>query len=396
MRKISKQNFKSFFMWVIIFALTLIISMSGAYAYFTATAEKQQSSLTTGIIKVGFVADSTKIVETGSSTQVATKIVPGSSVTYQGLVQNTGTADMYAVLECHVTVDGNTVQTQYYTATGTKLTYEDAQNAFTTDATPIAVNATSQFKIEFVFDTGYDNSYKNKSATLQVVARAIQQSHLTAVQATNQLLSGYIPADALPAAYTRLEYITTQYDSTSKKGAYLDTGVYPSTTTNIGVEMKYQTSTSGVWMFGSRTSMTSTDNFGLFSNNTTQFWAQVGGSSSTTGGRFNYTVTGTHTIKLTTKDFTYDGNKSTFTTSLTGTAKYPLVIGTMNSAGSIDNRYFVGNIYYCNIYSGDTLLKKYIPCKRNTDGKVGLYDAVSKEFKVSSNSSYDFVAGPTA
>ncbi len=393
MRKISKQNFKSFFMWVIIFALTLIISMSGAYAYFTATAEKKQSSLTTGIIKVGFVADSTKIVETGSSTQVATKIVPGSSVTYQGLVQNTGTADMYAVLECHVTVDGNTVQTQYYTATGTKLTYEDAQNAFTTGATPIAVNATSQFKIEFVFDTGYDNSYKNKSATLQVVARAIQQSHLTAVQATNQLLSGYIPADALPAAYTRVEYIETAGE------AYLDTGVYPAEVQNLGLDMKYDSLAYGKWMFGSRSSYGSADTYGIYISSSNEYGLQIGGATGSNRFAISKPTTGLHTLKIMQSKVYFDGTDAKVSITATTTAstkKYPMWLGTINQANTADsgqNRNFIGKIYYFTLYSGTDLVRKMIPCK-NSAGVAGMYDMSTKTFYASKTSTA-FTAGPT-
>lgn len=563
-------------MWVIVFALTLVISMGGAYAYFTASTEKKQASATTGIIAVGF-SDDTKLVESSTGSYSNIKIVPGSTVSYHGYVKNTGTAAMYAVLECNVTVDSKIVQTQYYTATGTKLSYSDAQKTFTTDATAIAIGGQSAFDILFTFDKTYDNSYKNKTAKLQVVARAIQQSHLTAVQATNQLLSGSMPVDSLPSSYTQLEYVemtgaqwintpfyvsgttdnfivetalkwtdiskrqlmgydggstgyfginevakyeiggsvstisanTTSFDSlqvirdktnkiwsmyvnnslaktstvdakegimtigtfgnlsnyacsaqmkyfkiyqdgamkycyipaknssgvagmyetvngvwypsktstafvagpevfgtgvtstytqlkhiTTAGAAYINTGVYPAGVTDFGVEIKYNSSTGSKWLFGSRTAAQNKDNFGLFFNGTTQFWAQVGGNTGSTGGYFTHTVTGTHTIKLTTKDFTYDDTKTTFTTTLTaGTAKYPLVIGTMNNAGSMDDRGFVGNIYYCTIYSGTSVIRNYVPCK-NASGVVGMYDTVTGTF-YKSGSSTAFTAGPT-
>lgn len=180
-------------MWVITFALTLVVSMGSAYAYFTATAEKKQSSLTTGIIKIGF--GDTTLTTSGSGGVINTRIVPGSQVEYNGIVQNTGNANMYSVLECSVYVEGSAdpIQTQYYTATGTQLAYSDSQHQFTTGATPIAVGGSKQFVIYFTFDSSYGNEYKNKTAQLKVVAYGIQQSHVTALEATNILLKDKTP-----------------------------------------------------------------------------------------------------------------------------------------------------------------------------------------------------------
>ena len=177
-------------MWVITFALTLIISMGGAYAYFTATATKKQSEMTTAIIKVALTDTQLKTTSEGSTT--ATKILPGSTINYSGKVQNTGNTDMYALLEFNVFVEGSDepIQTTYYTADGTQLVYSNSSSAYTTEATPIAVGSSKAFILYFTFDPTYGNEYKNKSAQLKVVAHGIQQSHVTALEATNILLNG--------------------------------------------------------------------------------------------------------------------------------------------------------------------------------------------------------------
>ena len=139
-------------MWVIVFALTLVISMGGAYAYFTATATKKQSEMTTAIIKVALTDTQLKTTSEGSTT--ATKILPGSTINYSGKVQNTGNTDMYALLEFNVFVEGSDepIQTTYYTADGTKLVYSDSLKEYTTGATQIAANATKDFNLTFTFD----------------------------------------------------------------------------------------------------------------------------------------------------------------------------------------------------------------------------------------------------
>ena len=189
MKNYKRVNFKSIFMWVITFALTLVVSMGGAFAYFTATAKKQQSNMTTAIIKVGI--SNTKLTATGQTGALSTKIVPGSTVQYTGVVQNTGTAAIYALLECDVYVDGVLIQTAYYTANGaTEMVYSPSEKKYTTESTPIAVDGSQNFNLSFTFDSSYGNEYKGKTAKLYVIAHAIQQSHLTALEATNILLEG--------------------------------------------------------------------------------------------------------------------------------------------------------------------------------------------------------------
>ena len=197
-------------MWVITFALTLIISMGGAYAYFTATASKKQSEMTTGIIRVGLTDTQLTASNLGSSS--STKILPGSTIKYSGNVQNTGNTDMYAVLEFSVYIEGteDPIQTTYYSAAGTKLVYSDSKQEFVTvGATQIAAGAFQHFELDFKFDSSLDNRYKTKTATVIVTAHAIQYRNIeNAVQAVNLPLSktgGGITR--LPSNYTQLQYV---------------------------------------------------------------------------------------------------------------------------------------------------------------------------------------------
>ena len=205
MKKIHSGYFKSVLLWVIVFVLTLVVSMGGAYAYFTATATKKQATATTGIIRVKFDDNDPQIgVVSGSSVVNNALIVPGSTVYCSGTVINDGTVGMWAVLECSVYVDDMTtpVQTEFYqvngsgTTSATKVLYDstaDELEKFQTSATQIAYQGSQNFSIEFKFATTYDNDYLKKSAKIVVIAHAIQESHVTGVQATNLLLQGKEP-----------------------------------------------------------------------------------------------------------------------------------------------------------------------------------------------------------
>ena len=205
MKKIHSGYLKSVLLWVIVFVLTLVVSMGGAYAYFTATATKKQATATTGIIRVKFdEPDPEKGVVCGDFVVNSTYIVPGSTVYCSGTVINDGTVGMWAVLECSVYVDGtkDPVQTEFYQVDGsgttgaTKIQYNstaDELKRFTTSATQIAFQGSKNFTIEFTFSTAYNNDYLKKSAQIVVIAHAIQESHVAGVEATNLLLQGKEP-----------------------------------------------------------------------------------------------------------------------------------------------------------------------------------------------------------
>lgn len=369
-------------MWVIVFVLTLVVSMGGAYAYFTATAEKRQASATTGIIKVGFSND-TKLVETSTGSSSNIKIVPGSTVNYNGHVQNTGTADMYALLECNVRVDDKIVQTQYYTATGEKMAYSDSQKNFTTEATPIAVGAQSQFSISFTFDKNYGNEYKGKSAKLQVVAHAIQQSHLTALQATNQLLSDVAPVDSLPSNYTELKYI----EATGSQWFATDFAV-DSSTDNFIVETSIKWTQSGTRQLMGY-SGSSSGYFGVRADMKYELAGNVSGNISASTTSFD-------SIKVI-RNKTSNIWSMYVNNSLAGKSSIDAVSGKM-TVGSLYQSETTYKCYcqirYFKIYQDGALKYNLIP-SQNSAGAVGMYDTVNNKF-YTSTSGTAFVAGAPA
>ena len=68
-----------------------------------------------------------------------------------------------------------------------------------------------------------------------------------------------------------------------------------------------------------------------------------------------------------------------------------LILFGYNNAGTINND-FKGKIYYCKIWQNNELVRDYIPCRKESDGKIGMYDLVSNTFYGSGNSA-NFVAG---
>lgn len=50
-------------------------------------------------------------------------------------------------------------------------------------------------------------------------------------------------------------------------------------------------------------------------------------------------------------------------------------------------------IYYCNIYSGETLVRQFVPCWRKEDSKAGMYDLVNEVFYTNRGTGADFICG---
>lgn len=376
-------------MWVIVFALTLVISMGGAYAYFTATATKKQSEMTTAIIKVA-LAD-TQLTTTASGSTTATKILPGSTINYSGKVQNTGNTDMYALLEFNVFVEGSNepIQTAYYAPdeSNTKqIAYSDSLKEYTTGATQIAASATKGFNLTFTFDKTYGNEYKGKTATLKVTAHAIQFRNIaSAVAATNLLLDGSTGGGVtnLPSNYTQLEYVEmngkqwfdTDFQVTADTDNFIvETSIKWTNTAkrqlmgyNGGVSGYFGINASGKYEIGGATgagitaSTNSYDNLRAIRNKTNKIWSLYVNNNLLR----NYGAP--------------DDRSGKFQVgSLISSSEYSCYC----------------QMKYFKIYQNDELKYSLIPAKDAT-GVVGMYDTVNAKFYKSTTSTA-FVAGPVA
>lgn len=50
-------------------------------------------------------------------------------------------------------------------------------------------------------------------------------------------------------------------------------------------------------------------------------------------------------------------------------------------------------MYYCRIYKNGTLVHDLLPCRRDADGKIGMYDIVAGAFRTNGGSGADFTGG---
>jgi len=188
----------------------------------------------------------------------------------------------------------------------------------------------------------------------------------------------------LPEGYTEVEYIENQ------ASAYINTGVYlyDSTANSYSISGKVYP-----------TYVPSLGDFQTFVNAegvTSPYYGMTYRVRSNTGAiQLDQNPSGHATLS---SESLGDGiiqfTISTTATNCTNTI--PLGLFCSWSNGSLNPyRYFRGRMYEMQITLNNTLVRHFVPCKRDSDDIVGLYDIVNDVFYSSVNGVYNFVAGPT-
>ena len=157
---------------VVLFALNL------AYAYFTATANKN-GELTFGEISLE-VQDSSANTMTDASflSAYVGVLEPGKLLNFDGIkIKNIGSADCYSIINLNFTatgLDGEILEYDYwYNLSGAKINVNNLENN-TTTATSIAKDATVTLDLDYTIPWALDNNYLGATATVTLSTHAVQ------------------------------------------------------------------------------------------------------------------------------------------------------------------------------------------------------------------------------
>lgn len=190
----------------------------------------------------------------------------------------------------------------------------------------------------------------------------------------------------LPAGYTQLEYIETSGTQ------YINTGAIPIATDNISLDVEFVTVTGGTSVAGARDvgSVGAGVNFGI---GATSFTMDFFGSRYTLdntpviGSRYRYEVVSK--VGSIYKDGVSLGSN---TFGATGSLTLPLILGGLNNAGNIGASSGASYKIYGMTIEGKLNL---IPCRRNSDSVLGMYDTVTDTFLTNAGTG-TFTAGADA
>ena len=179
----------------------------------------------------------------------------------------------------------------------------------------------------------------------------------------------------LPSGYTQVEYIE------SSGTQYIDTGFYPKYNSRVELDVSDFTNTTAI-LFGSKDadSATATNQFSVYRNSSSAIRCDYFGTN------VSMSISDTTSKTTVIRDanvVTAWGVTATNTAVTSGSVSYPMMLLTLNTAGT----YPMGNpaickVYGCRIYDGGltgSLVRNYVPVV-NSSGEAGLYDLVTMTF----------------
>lgn len=274
-----------------------------------------------------------------------------------------GSGYMYTASSASYYPSGCLLNSQYYLENATTL----AGNANFTSPTGAS-------------ETGHaGNGYIRITVIKAESGNALVKTTSNAWKEQKQMFVNIGVSSSIPSELIELEYI----ESTGTQ--YINTGFKPNQNSRIIFDF-FPISIDQTHLFGSRTSNSSSDYFLVLC----------------TGGyyRDDYASNKIVTTIAPTDHIIIDKNKNivnfgsqTYTHSTaTFTGAYPIYLFASNTGGNIS---YMTNIrlYSCKIYENGTLVRDFIPVKRTSDSKCGLWDKVTKAFYPNAGTG-TFTAGP--
>lgn len=193
----------------------------------------------------------------------------------------------------------------------------------------------------------------------------------------------------LPDGYTEVEYI----ENTST--AYINTNYNPNQDTRIVADMQVVTYNTYGRLFGAGNHNTANTISCDYVDNGSKFEVSWGGIT----GWSQYASEANYNRRI------YDWNKNSLYVDenlidtkpyVSFSCDYKLgifnTLETNNVPTSNIGRYFYGRVYSFKIYDNGLLVRDFVPCKRNSDDKYGMYDIVNDVFYTSPNN-VNFIGG---
>lgn len=179
----------------------------------------------------------------------------------------------------------------------------------------------------------------------------------------------YKKKDSQNMQLTKVNYI----ESTGTQ--YIDTGVKPSNSTKVDIKFMYN-SLNG-FVYGSRTSSSGSDAHEFIINASGLVFPQFDGQHNEVSSSYN--KIGEEYILSNSQSGAYiNGNLIKSYNTATFSSKHSMFLFGLNQNGTVEYRKFIGRLYYCKIYNGDTLVRDFVPV---IDGSniACLYDRVEKK-----------------
>lgn len=234
------------------------------------------------------------------------------------------------------------------------------------------------FFIGDIVQVSDEYGHEATSRIIEVIASVNEEG--TTIYPTFSTIESEDQGPLLPEGYTELAYIQ------SDGNQYINTLFTPNNNTRVIMDAEFTSVSTPAACFGSR------DDDGV---NAYALWLM-----SNTSIRYDYGATKTEKIvsglpgrilidveksKCAFGEYTITAEEAKYQCSNS------LMLFTMISAGTVDERRVSAKLYTCRIYDDGTLIRNFIPCT-NPSNLVGLYDLIDERFYANSGTG-NFIAG---
>lgn len=365
--------------------MLLAIFLHTTFAYFTSTGTKK-GELQFAVLNVNILSSTdgnnfTSLDDSTFTTRYFKNVEPGSTINLNNLqVKNTSDISVYALVKLNVEVSATDLETisftEWYNLTGTRVETSNF-SVNTTGATLLGKNKTSNFAISFVLDgERFDNTYQNATVKTTLSAYAVQSNlrdsdmYVDEAQyAAYFIIKDDVSYVSLPEDYTQVEYI----ESTGTQ--YIDTGFIPNNNTSIELSIVNK-GTNNSCLFCAREDLKQ-NTYTAFILSGINLRTDYNTSQTTI---MNVNINEKYIYKQDKNQVYVNGElKQTLTNTEFNSNSNMYLLASHKKGVSLDN-YASFELYYCKIWDNGTLVRNMIPCYRNSDNKVGMYDMVNDVF----------------
>ena len=238
-----------------------------------------------------------------------------------------------------------------------------------------------------------DSSYKIEEELKNPSSVILDKVYPKRWKGTNKLLTEfYFPKDyskcliydektLLPKGYTQVDYIE------SSGTQYIDTGYIPTIYDSIETKFSTTNSPSDTNLYGSRKNNTGKEDYTIWINTSTNKGIAVHFPISATerkdtGWFYKNNIIDNSLILKVTPEACYVNNEKLYTFSDVRTeydGTYTAYLFCRNDVG-ISRAKAKIKLYYFKLWNGENLVRDFIPCYRNSDNEIGLYDLVNNVF----------------
>ena len=230
------------------------------------------------------------------------------------------------------------------------------------------------------------------------IIKAYQNGNL--INKIDKVVSGGTPSSRLPSGYTEVEYITTEQNPSSNTFAYVETDVTPNENTRVVVDFQAVNPYSvnrrvfgcGNCCYSGKAYILNMEQKVGASNSEYKYRCGNGSSWKTTNVKTDFNR---HTADFNNNGVIYLDDVQIGTRESTPfTADASLWLFADKNGGTyVKQEFFMGRMFSCQIYDNGSLVRNYVPCKRDSDNKYGMYDLVVGTFNANASGETSFSGG---